>query len=136
MFYTPTPRHEEFILEIGDSFAASNLAPYRGTFKVKDRYEQAGFCYYVSESDLVFRNKDVNENSIKKQIKKSYLFSYVAGTTRRFEIRSGPDMESVFAEGKIETKKKYGFAHPRAFMICSDQDSDEVKESWGKLTAI
>lgn len=74
MFYTPTPNHEDYILEIGDKFAASPVAPYRGDFIVLDRYEQAGYRYYVATpagkhtksetSGLVFRNKDIGNKIV------------------------------------------------------------------------
>jgi hypothetical protein len=138
-FYTPTPKHEDFILEIGDTFTASPLATHRGEFLVMERYEQAGFCYYVclahrlayDGAEIVFRNKDVDESTIKKEIKKSYLFSYIAGTMRRWEVYQAPDMENLFETKKKETKLKY--PDSRAFMICSDQDSEEVRASWERL---
>lgn len=61
---------EQYKLEVGDCFEASKLSTMGGTFRVIERYQQNGFCYYRAvatgqkkpiENGVTFRNKDVEK---------------------------------------------------------------------------
>lgn len=58
---------------------------------------------------------------------KTYLFSFILNGVRQWKTVQGNDMEETLAENK--TKNPDG----RAFCIHSDQDCEEIRNSWKKF---
>ncbi len=76
-----TPAGNEVkILAIGDTFKASEIAPYRGEFVVTEIYRENGFYRYVARpvgkikknaQPLIFRNKDVFDHEYLSECRKA-----------------------------------------------------------------
>jgi hypothetical protein len=128
---------QDYILEVGDAFTASEVSPLSGDWRVKERFQQGDFCYYACTSldgkcESVFRNKDVGAETIKKPNKKWCRFSCTMGTAlRSSSIHSYFDFENIY--DVFERLKKYYLARyptSRSFMIESDQDCEAIQREF------